>query len=82
MVIDNWYFVTSQVAKSGVRECNSVHKVSCMFQVYIQFNTAQLAGGNYHLSGFVRAFWTPFSFDSDISASYIYLELLPLEAIF
>lgn len=75
MVTDNWYFVTSQVAKSGVRECYSVHKASLIFQVYIQFNTAQSAGGNYHLSGFGSAFWTPFSFDSDISASYIYIHI-------
>lgn len=52
MVTENWYFVISQVAKSGVRESYSLHKVFLMFRVYILFNTVQLAGGSFHLSVF------------------------------
>lgn len=48
MVTENWYFMTSQVTKSGVQERYSVHKVFLMFWVYILFNTAQLAGGIFH----------------------------------
>lgn len=37
MVTDNWYFVTPQAAKSGVKECYAVNKVFLMFRVYIYY---------------------------------------------
>lgn len=49
MVTDNWYFVTSQAAKSGVKQCYSVNKVFLTFRVYILSNTAQLAGEIFNL---------------------------------
>lgn len=82
MVTDNWYFVNSQIAKSGVRECYSVHKVFLMFKVYILFNTAQLAGGIFCLFGFGGAGHLSVLIVIFLLHIYIYLELLPLEAIF
>lgn len=49
----NWELVFCDFSSSKIWcEGMLLHKVVLMFRVYILFNTAQLAGGGFHLSVF------------------------------